>query len=61
MAYVKPLAGAVIEGFFVPKLSGKGVVENAIALLGALIMPYVIYFFIKYPCSLFHMYFFSSF
>ena len=61
MAYVKPPAGAVIEGLFVPKLSGQGAVGNAIALLGALIMPYVIYFFIKFPCSLFHMYFFSPF
>ncbi|KAL4596186.1 hypothetical protein ACB092_12G146300 [Castanea dentata] len=40
MAYVKPPAGAVIEGLFVPKLSGQGAVGNAIALLGALIMPY---------------------
>ncbi|KAK9993676.1 hypothetical protein SO802_023379 [Lithocarpus litseifolius] len=40
MAYVKPPAGAVIEGLFVPKLSGQGAVGNAIALLGALIMPH---------------------
>ena len=61
MAYVKPPVGDVIEGLFVPKHSGQGAIGNAIALLGALIMLYVIYFFIKYPCSLFHMYFFSSF
>lgn len=32
MAYVKPPAGAMIEGLFVPKLSGQGAVGNAIAL-----------------------------
>ncbi|XP_075650484.1 metal transporter Nramp6.1-like [Castanea sativa] len=40
MASVKPPAGAVIEGLFVPKLSGQGAVGNVIALLGALIMPH---------------------
>ncbi|XP_075649976.1 metal transporter Nramp7.2-like [Castanea sativa] len=40
MGYIKPPAGDVIKGLFVPKLSGQGAVGNAIALLGALIMPH---------------------
>ncbi|KAK4551729.1 hypothetical protein RGQ29_032281 [Quercus rubra] len=40
MGYVKPPAGAVIKGLFVPKLSGQGAVGNAIALLGTLIVPH---------------------
>lgn len=48
MGYVKPPAGAVIKGLFVPKLSGQGAIGNAIALLGAFIMPYVINCFISY-------------
>nr|POF16239.1 metal transporter nramp5 [Quercus suber] len=40
MGYVKPPAGAVIKGLFVPKLSGQGAIENAIALLGTLIVPH---------------------
>ena len=61
MNYVKPPPAAVIKGLFVPKLSGQGAIGNAIALLGSVIMPYMIYCFIKYPCSLFRNYFFSSF
>ena len=60
MGYVKPPAVAVLKGMFIPKLSGQGATGDAIALLGALVMPYVIYCFIKYP-SLFHNYLFSSF
>lgn len=53
MGYVKPPAGAVIKGLFVPKLSGQGAIGNAIALLGALIMPYVINYFISYLAQCF--------
>jgi natural resistance-associated macrophage protein len=41
MSYVKPPASGVVEGMFVPKLKGNGAVADAIALLGALIMPYI--------------------
>lgn len=40
MGYVKPPASGVIEGMFVPKLSGQGATGDAIALLGALVMPH---------------------
>ena len=60
MGYVKPPAVAVLKGMFIPKLSGQGATGDAIALLGALVMPYVIYCLIKYP-SLFHNYLFFSF
>ncbi|XP_010530206.1 PREDICTED: metal transporter Nramp5-like [Tarenaya hassleriana] len=40
MAYVKPPAKEVINGMFVPTLNGQGAVADAIALLGALIMPH---------------------
>ncbi|GAU22841.1 hypothetical protein TSUD_282080, partial [Trifolium subterraneum] len=40
MSYVKPPASGVVEGMFVPKLKGNGAVADAIALLGALIMPH---------------------
>lgn len=40
MSYVNPPASGVLKGMFVPKLSGSGAVGDAIALLGALIMPY---------------------
>ncbi|AES72306.1 putative NRAMP family protein [Medicago truncatula] len=40
LSYVKPPAKGVIEGMFVPKLNGNGAVGDAIALLGALIMPH---------------------
>lgn len=39
MVYAKPPASQVIKGLFVPKLSGSGATGNAIALLGALVMP----------------------
>lgn len=39
MGYVKPPASGVIEGMFAPKLSGQGATGDAIALLGALVMP----------------------
>ncbi|KAI6690948.1 hypothetical protein NL676_027776 [Syzygium grande] len=39
MSYVKPPASDVLMGVFVPKLSGQGATGDAIALLGALIMP----------------------
>lgn len=39
LSYVKPPAKDVLKGMFVPKLSGKGATADAIALLGALIMP----------------------
>lgn len=39
LSYVKPPASAVMKGMFTPKLSGKGATGDAIALLGALVMP----------------------
>uniref|UniRef100_A0A2N9EJI2 Uncharacterized protein n=1 Tax=Fagus sylvatica TaxID=28930 RepID=A0A2N9EJI2_FAGSY len=40
MGYVKPPAADVLKGMFIPKLSGQGATGDAIALLGALVMPY---------------------
>ncbi|PKA64760.1 Metal transporter Nramp5 [Apostasia shenzhenica] len=40
MTYVKPPAVEVIKGLFVPKLSGNSATGDAIALLGALVMPH---------------------
>ncbi|KAK1407740.1 hypothetical protein QVD17_39366 [Tagetes erecta] len=40
MSYVRPPAGDVLKGMFVPKLSGNGATGDAIALLGALVMPH---------------------
>ncbi|XP_027358465.1 metal transporter Nramp5-like [Abrus precatorius] len=40
MSYVKPPASDVLKGMFVPKLSGQGATGDAIALLGALVMPH---------------------
>ena len=59
MGYVKPPAVAVLKGMFIPKLSGQGATGDAIALLGALVMPYVIYYFIKYIS--FHYFITTSF
>lgn len=41
MGYVKPPASGVLKGMFIPKLNGQGATGDAIALLGALVMPYV--------------------
>ncbi|KAJ9673557.1 hypothetical protein PVL29_023243 [Vitis rotundifolia] len=40
MGFVKPPATGVIKGMFIPKLSGQGATGDAIALLGALVMPH---------------------
>jgi len=40
MGIVKPPASGVVEGLFVPKLRGQGATGDAIALLGALVMPH---------------------
>ncbi|KAF9682648.1 hypothetical protein SADUNF_Sadunf05G0130700 [Salix dunnii] len=40
MSYVKPPATDVLQGLFIPKLSGQGSTGDAIALLGALVMPH---------------------
>ncbi|KAL5982761.1 hypothetical protein ACLOJK_016837 [Asimina triloba] len=40
MSYVKPPAAQLFKGMFVPKLKGNGATGDAIALLGALIMPH---------------------
>ncbi|KAI4366605.1 hypothetical protein MLD38_022465 [Melastoma candidum] len=40
MGYAKPPVGPVVQGLFVPKLTGHGAVGNVIALLGALVMPH---------------------
>ncbi|XP_011027698.1 PREDICTED: metal transporter Nramp5-like [Populus euphratica] len=40
MRHVKPPATDVLKGMFIPKLSGQGSTGDAIALLGALVMPH---------------------
>ncbi|XP_040997898.1 metal transporter Nramp5-like [Juglans microcarpa x Juglans regia] len=40
MSYVKPPAADVLKGMFIPKLKGQGATGDAIALLGALVMPH---------------------
>ncbi|KAI3772464.1 hypothetical protein L6452_03650 [Arctium lappa] len=40
MSYVKPPATDVLNGMFVPKLSGQGAIGDTIALFGALVMPH---------------------
>ncbi|KAM7514818.1 hypothetical protein LguiA_004401 [Lonicera macranthoides] len=40
MGFVKPPAKDVLKGMFIPKLSGQGATGDAIALLGALVMPH---------------------
>ncbi|KAF5735489.1 metal transporter Nramp5-like [Tripterygium wilfordii] len=40
MSIVKPPAADVLKGMFVPKLNGNGATGDAIALLGALVMPH---------------------
>ncbi|KAG7941203.1 hypothetical protein I3843_16G027400 [Carya illinoinensis] len=40
LSYVKPPAADVLKGLFIPKLKGQGATGDAIALLGALVMPH---------------------
>ncbi|XP_073126076.1 metal transporter Nramp7.2-like [Henckelia pumila] len=40
LSYVKPPAADVLKGMFIPKLKGQGATGDAIALLGALVMPH---------------------
>ncbi|XP_043719093.1 metal transporter Nramp5-like isoform X2 [Telopea speciosissima] len=40
LAHAKPPASEVLQGLFIPKLSGQSTTADAIALLGALIMPH---------------------
>ncbi|XP_058184467.1 metal transporter Nramp7.2-like [Rhododendron vialii] len=40
MAFVKPPAADLFKGLFIPKLSGQTATGDAIALIGALIMPH---------------------
>ncbi|KAL3513669.1 hypothetical protein ACH5RR_026386 [Cinchona calisaya] len=40
MSYVKPPAKDVLKGIFIPKLSGHSATGDAIALIGALVMPH---------------------
>ncbi|CAJ2667723.1 unnamed protein product [Trifolium pratense] len=40
MSYVNPPVSDLLKGMFIPKLAGEGTVGDAIALLGALIMPH---------------------
>ncbi|KAB8085724.1 hypothetical protein EE612_008673 [Oryza sativa] len=40
LSYLRPSAGEVVKGMFVPSLQGKGAAANAIALFGAIITPY---------------------
>ncbi|XP_042513072.1 metal transporter Nramp5-like, partial [Macadamia integrifolia] len=39
LSYVNPPASKVLEGLFIPKLSGQGATGDAIALLGAIVSP----------------------
>jgi NRAMP (natural resistance-associated macrophage protein)-like metal ion transporter len=39
LSYVKPPAKEVIKGLFTPMLKGDGATADAIALIGALVMP----------------------
>lgn len=39
LSYVKPPAVEVLKGLFIPRLKGNGATGDAIALLGALVMP----------------------
>lgn len=39
LSIVKPPAKEVLKGLFIPKLKGNGATGDAIALLGALVMP----------------------
>jgi hypothetical protein len=43
MSIVKPPAKEVLKGMFIPKLNGSSATADAIALLGALVMPQVIH------------------
>ena len=59
MSYVKPPASEVLKGMFIPRLNGHGATADAIALLGALVMPYYIisFFFFSFNylfCEFFH-------
>ncbi|XP_020248800.1 metal transporter Nramp5-like isoform X3 [Asparagus officinalis] len=40
LSYVKPPVVEVVKGLFVPKLKGDGATADAIALVGALVMPH---------------------
>ncbi|KAH9626842.1 hypothetical protein KSS87_002487 [Heliosperma pusillum] len=40
MAYAKPPAKDVLKGLFIPKLNGNSATGDAIALMGALVMPH---------------------
>ncbi|KAK1274934.1 Metal transporter Nramp5 [Acorus gramineus] len=40
LRYLKPPTSLVIRGLFIPKLKGQGATADAIALLGALVMPH---------------------
>ncbi|KAL8482215.1 hypothetical protein ACS0TY_028388 [Phlomoides rotata] len=40
LSYVQPPAKEVMKGMFIPKLNGDGATADAIALLGALVMPH---------------------
>ncbi|GER49162.1 metal transporter [Striga asiatica] len=40
LSYVKPPAEKVIKGMFIPKLNGQSATGDAIALIGALVMPH---------------------
>ncbi|KAL9229254.1 hypothetical protein vseg_004740 [Gypsophila vaccaria] len=40
MSYVKPPAKEVLKGMVIPKLEGNGATGDAIALIGALVMPH---------------------
>lgn len=43
LGYAKPDVGEIFYGLFVPQLKGSGATGLAISLLGAMVMPYVIY------------------
>uniref|UniRef100_A0A0D3GPB0 Metal transporter n=1 Tax=Oryza barthii TaxID=65489 RepID=A0A0D3GPB0_9ORYZ len=43
LSIVKPPAKEVMKGLFIPRLNGDGATADAIALLGALVMPFFLY------------------
>ncbi|KAJ4966064.1 hypothetical protein NE237_017913 [Protea cynaroides] len=43
LSYIKPPISKVLEGMFIPKLSDQSAIGDAIALLGALVMPHNLY------------------
>ncbi|KAL2325873.1 hypothetical protein Fmac_024931 [Flemingia macrophylla] len=43
LGYAKPNAKEVLKGLFIPELKGSGVIGLAISLLGAMVMPHILF------------------